>query len=75
MCRRRCWRCRRRSCRCWSCRWGRRRRGCLVSERAREFGYGPIDAVKRASGNMHGIEALHHRRGIEVEHDGHVPVL
>jgi hypothetical protein len=50
-----------------------RRRGWLVSERASEFLHTPIAAVKSASGNMHGVLARYHRRGVEVEEYGVLP--
>ena len=43
-----------------------------VAERAGEFEYQPVDAVKSASGNVHGIVAQHHRRGVEGEGNAQV---
>jgi hypothetical protein len=44
-----------------------------VAERAGEFGHRLAErTVKSASGNMHGVVALHHRRGVEDEGDGEV---
>ena len=64
-------RCRTSCCR-WSRCWCRGRR--LVSERAGEFEHRAADAVKTASGNMHGVEARHYRRGVVVEPDRRIVV-
>src|SRR5258705_5568813 len=58
-------------------RWARSRCRCrsrrLVTERAGEFGHRLAKrTVKSASGNMHGVAAQHHRRGVEDEGDGEV---
>ena len=55
-----------------SWRWRNPRR--LVTKSAGKFGHRPVEAVKSARGNMHSVDALHRRRGIEGEVNRHVAI-